>query len=237
VEVLLTIQKSLFADVPAKVATRCVRETPAYRVAFQADNCSLQELLAALIGGRGAEEKALFLIQHFGTLHDMERSLDGELSKLIGRAAALRLKAGFALGHKAVVSEDDRPSVSSPLDAKNILWPLIGQKDQENLAVLVLDTRNRLIEAKIIYQGSVNCSMVRVAEVLRPAIVRNAPAIVVGHNHPSSDPSPSPEDVTLTRALISSCKTFDLDILDHIVVTPVAAFTSMKEKGLAFGGR
>ena len=232
--VCLNRQSSLFPEFPVIEAPRCVRETPAYRVSTTPDNCSLQELLSVLIGGHRSEEKAFTLIQHYGTISRMAASLNGELEKIIGKSAALRLKAGLVLGRRAVATDEDRPGIHNPANARDILWPLIGQKDQENLAVLVVDTRNRLIEARIIYQGSVNASIVRVSEILRPAIVVNAPAIVLGHNHPSGIASASPEDITLTRALKTTCKTFDLDLLDHIIVTPGSAFISMKEKGLGF---
>ena len=225
----MNINNSLFPGFPVTEAPRSVRETPAYRVYNTPDDCSLAELLSVVIGGSRSEDKALLLIKHFGTNSRMVQSHSGELEKLIGKSAACRLRAGLVLGRRAITSDDDRPSIHSPANARDLLWPLIGHKEQENLAVLVLDTRNRLMEARIIYQGSVNASMIRISEILRPAIVINAPAIIVGHNHPSGLADASMEDRILNKSLVTACKTFDIDFLDHIIVTPGASFVSMKD--------
>ena len=96
-----------------------------------------------------------------------------------------------------------------------------------------LDTRNRLMDLVKLYQGSVNTSQVRVAEVFRAAITDNAPSIILAHNHPSSDCSPSPEDVAVTRAIVQGGKLLDIDCLDHLIVTH-DRFVSLKERGLGF---
>jgi DNA repair protein RadC len=105
---------------------------------------------------------------------------------------------------------------------------------QEHLRVVVLDTRNRLISIEKIYVGSLNSSMVRVGELFRPAIQRNAASIIVVHNHPSGDPTPSPEDVTLTKAIVQAGKLLDIEVLDHLIIGQ-GRFVSLKERGLGFG--
>ena len=127
-----------------------------------------------------------------------------------------------------------RPVIHTPSDANNILLPFIGHLDHEELWVMNLDTRNRLMHLVKLYQGSVNTSQVRVAEVFRAAIADNAPSIVLAHNHPSGDPTPSPDDVSLTRALVQAGKLLDIDVLDHLIVTH-DRFVSLKERGLGFG--
>ena len=102
-----------------------------------------------------------------------------------------------------------------------------------HLRVLLLDRRNRVLEIVEIYQGSVNSSQVRVGEVFRPAIQRLASAIVVCHNHPSSDPTPSPDDVAVTRAIVQAGKLLDIDVLDHLVIAHTR-WVSLKERGLGF---
>jgi DNA repair protein RadC len=96
-----------------------------------------------------------------------------------------------------------------------------------------LDTRNKVLAIENIYIGSLNSSTVRVGEVFRPAIQRNAAAILVVHNHPSGDPAPSPEDVTLTRAIVQAGKLLDIELLDHLVIG-LGKFVSLKERGLGF---
>ena len=97
-----------------------------------------------------------------------------------------------------------------------------------------LDTRNRVMSLTKLYQGSVNLSQVRVGEVFRQAILDNAPAIILAHNHPSGEPTPSPDDVAVTRAIVQAGKLLDIDVLDHLVVCQ-GRFVSLKERGLGFG--
>lgn len=104
---------------------------------------------------------------------------------------------------------------------------------QENLWVLNLDTRNRLINVERLYQGSLNTSMVRVAEVFKGAILKNAASILMVHNHPSGDPSPSPEDANLTRLVVSAGRLLDIEVLDHMVIGK-ERWASLKERGLGF---
>jgi len=98
-----------------------------------------------------------------------------------------------------------------------------------------LNTRNRLIEIDKLYRGSTNSSQVRVGEVFKAAIRRNATSIVVAHCHPSGDPTPSPDDVAVTRAIVQAGKTLDIELEDHIVCgRNPARFVSLKERGLGF---
>ena len=100
--------------------------------------------------------------------------------------------------------------------------------------MLVLNTRNQVIEQQTVYIGTVNSSAVRPAEVLRPAVVANAPAIVVGHNHPSGNSTPCPEDVKVTRDIRVAGDLLSIELLDHIVIGAGQTFTSLKEKGMGF---
>jgi DNA repair protein RadC len=101
--------------------------------------------------------------------------------------------------------------------------------------VLLLNTRNRLIgDPREVYHGSLNTSLIRNAEVFREAVRVNAAAILVAHNHPSGDPSPSPEDVAVTRSLVETGKILDIELLDHLVIGHAGKFVSLKERGLGF---
>ena len=105
--------------------------------------------------------------------------------------------------------------------------------EQECLRVLLLDTRNHVLDIVEVYQGSVNMSQIRVGEVFKAAIRRTASAVIVVHNHPSGDPTPSPDDLAVTRALVQAGKLVDVDLLDHLIIGQ-GRFTSMKERGLGF---
>ena len=105
--------------------------------------------------------------------------------------------------------------------------------EQEHLRVLLLDTRNQVLAMPTIYIGSLNTSVVRVGELFRSAIKENAAAIIVAHNHPSGDPSPSSEDVRVTRQLVEAGQLLDIDVLDHVIIGR-QRYVSLKERGLGF---
>ena len=126
---------------------------------------------------------------------------------------------------------DDPPSITTPKDVHDLLGPEMSRLAQEQLRVLLMDTKNNVVGQRVIYQGNVNSSMVRPAEVLRPAVIEAVPSIIVSHNHPSGDPTPSPEDVTCTRELSQAAKLLGVELLDHIVIGG-KKFVSLKERGL-----
>ena len=111
--------------------------------------------------------------------------------------------------------------------------PFIGNLDHEEFWVADLDTRNRVKSLVVVYKGSVNSSQVRVGEVFRQAVAENAPAILISHCHPSGDPTPSADDVAVTRAIVQAGKLLDIDVLDHLIICG-NRFVSLKEKGLGF---
>ena len=125
----------------------------------------------------------------------------------------------------------DPPSIVTPRDVHALLGPEMSQLAQEQLRVLLLNTRNEVVGQRVVYQGNVNSSMIRPAEVLRPAILEAVPSIIISHNHPSRDPSPSPEDVAVTRDLVKAAKLLGIELLDHIVIGG-KRFVSLKERGL-----
>lgn len=102
------------------------------------------------------------------------------------------------------------------------------------MRVLILDTRHRVLGIHSIVRGSLNSAQVRVGEIFRQAVRLNAAAIIVIHNHPSGDPTPSGEDIALTRAIIQAGQLLDIEVLDHIIVGR-NRYASLKERGIAFG--
>ena len=121
--------------------------------------------------------------------------------------------------------------IQSPADVAGLLMAEMSGYEQEHFVVLLLDVRNKVIDQVNLYIGTVNSAMIRVAEVFRQAIVQNATSIIVAHNHPSGDPSPSPEDVAITRAIRLAGELLDIELLDSLVIGN-GRFTSLKEKGL-----
>lgn len=121
--------------------------------------------------------------------------------------------------------------VSAPVDVYNFLAPEMAHLDQEQLRVLNLTIKGRILSAPLIYQGTVNSTQVRVAEVFRQAVIENAPHIIVAHNHPSGDPAPSQDDIAVTRQIIQTGKLLDVAVLDHVIIGE-RGFVSMSEQGV-----
>jgi DNA repair protein RadC len=221
---------------PTKLKTLPLRDQPAFRVASNANGCNLSELLAAVVGGSQQIEIAEGLLSHFGG--DIQRIYKANVAEIaqvhgIGQQTAVRLKAALTLAIRLHEPIGERPVINSPADAAVLVQYEMSLLEQEYLKVLLLDTRNRVLDIVEVYHGSVNSSQIRVAEVIRPAIQRNAPAIIVCHNHPSQDPTPSPDDVAVTRAIISAGKLLDIDCLDHLIIGG-SRWVSLKERGLGF---
>ena len=146
----------------------------------------------------------------------------------------LSLLGELAMRYQVAVNPErpaDMPTINSPQDVHDLLGPEMSVLAQEQLRVLLLDTRNQVRSQRVIYMGNVNSSVVRPAEVFRPAVIENAPSIIIAHNHPSSDPTPSPEDVNITRDLVAAGKLLGIDLLDHLVIGG-NRFVSLKERKL-----
>jgi DNA repair protein RadC len=233
-ETLLTIPPSYPLH---KLKTLPRRDQPAYRVTSNATACSLAELMAAVVGGAQQIEVAEGILARFGG--DVQRIYKAHVVELasvrgVGQQTAVRIKAALALGLRLNEPTGERPVINSPADAAALVQYEMALLDQEYLKIMLLDTRNRVLEIVEIYHGSVNSSQVRVGELFKPAVQRMAPAILILHNHPSGDPTPSPDDVALTRAIVQAGKLLDVACLDHIVIGGTGRFVSLKERGLGF---
>ncbi len=200
------------------------------------------ELLAILlrvgVRGENAVQVGQRLLQTFGGLSGLHRASFEEVRQQhgIGAAKAAQIKAAIELGRRmALESPEERAKINQPSDVAALVSYEMEGFEQEQLWVILLDTRNRVISIERIYKGSLNSSSVRIAELFRAAIQRNAASIVLVHNHPSGDPAPSPEDVALTRGAIQAGRLMDIEVLDHLVIG-LGKYVSLKERGLAFSG-
>lgn len=126
-----------------------------------------------------------------------------------------------------------REQIKSPDDLAGLLMLEMGHLDQEQLRVACLDTKNYLQKIHLVYQGSLNASIVRVGEIYKEAIRLNSAAIIVIHNHPSGQPGPSPEDVTVTREIVAAGKLLDIECLDHLIIGQ-GKYESLRRLGLGF---
>jgi DNA repair protein RadC len=213
-----------------------VKDRPDHRVRAHPTYCSDIELLAALIGGVQPLETAEALLAQHGSLYGIARAPLDELLKVhgVGERAVALLKAATEFGRRVnSVAPDDRPAIHSPADIAALVQYEMSLLEQEELRVMLLDTRNRVIEIVPLYRGSVNSSQIRVGEIFKQAIRCNATAVVIIHNHPSGDATPSPDDVAVTRAIVQAGKMMDFDVLDHLVIGR-GSWVSLKERGLGF---
>ncbi len=198
------------------------------------------ELIAIMLRvgqkGENAVSMGTRLLNEFGGLSGLAKAGFSELAqkKGLGTAKVAQLKAALELGRRLLLtSPDARPQITSPTDAANLLMLEMGGLEQEHLRTLLLDTKNRLLGSPTVYIGNVNSSIVRVSEVFREAVRENAVSIIVAHNHPSGDPTPSPEDVQVTRSMVKAGALLNISVLDHIVIGH-QRFVSLKERGLGF---
>ncbi len=199
------------------------------------------ELLAILLRvgvvGENAVQMGHRLLNTFGGLAGLQKASFAEISTLhgVGPAKAAQIMAALELGRRLAsdLQVETRTPISSPKDAADLVQYEMSSLIHEELWVLLLDTRNRVNRIERLYKGSLNSSTVRIAELFRPAIQQNAASIIMIHNHPSGDPSPSPEDIQLTRSAVLVGRQMDIPVLDHLVIGG-SRFVSLKERRLGF---
>ena len=217
-------------------------ERPRERLKYYgAGALSTAELLAILlrvgIKGENVVNLATRLLVQYGGLTGLARASFSELEETrgVGPTKVTQLKAAFELGRRLLVTApEERPQIRSPADAANLLLMEMGLLDQEHLRLILLDTKNRVLEMPTVYIGNLNTSVIRVGELFRHALRANCAGMIVAHNHPSGDPTPSPEDVRVTARIVEAGRLLDVEVLDHLVIGQ-QRFVSLKERGLGFG--
>ena len=215
-------------------------ERPRERLArLGSKSLSNAELLAILlrvgVRGENAVQVAQRLLNTFGGIIGLHRAAFDEVCAQHGvsTAKAAQIKAALELGCRMKQETIEQGSIHSPDEAAQLILYEMSALDQEELWVMLLDTRNHFLMNETIYRGSLNSSQVRVGELFKSAVRRNAASIIVAHNHPSGDPTPSPDDVAITRAFVEAGKLLDVEVLDHLVIGQ-GKWVSLKERGLGF---
>jgi DNA repair protein RadC len=195
------------------------------------------ELVALVLGsgsGRaGALDVSNDLLRARGGLHGLARSTCDELAQVsgIGTARAARIVAALELGRRTLThAPGARVLLRTPRDAAAFLLPTYGSRPTELFGVVLLDAKHRVLRTTVVAMGTLNATVVEPRDVFREAILGSAAAIVVFHNHPSGDPSPSPEDEALTRRLVAVGALMGIDVVDHVVLGDVR-YCSFKEMG------
>lgn len=181
-------------------------------------------------------EKAEQVLRNVGGVHKLAQAPEAVLRTIPGvgpqRAAKIR-----ALTEWTVLLHSYKPDLGlkmrTPADIANVLQMEMSLLEREELRVVLLDTKNQIIAIETLYVGSVNTAVIRMSEIFRSAITLNAVSIVLVHNHPSGDPSPSPDDVRVTSLIAEMGRQLDIEVLDHLVIG-MNRYVSLKERGLAF---
>lgn len=216
-------------------------EQPRRRIREHGPTALSETELLALILREGspsanALELARTLLAASNGLSGLLRADWSDLCRLpgVGEAKAAAIKAALEIGRRLLLAGyADRMQIKSPTDVAQLLMVEMSHLDQEHLRTVLLDTKNRVQTVSTVYIGSLNTSMVRVGEVFKEAVRLNSAGLIVAHNHPSGDPTPSPEDVLVTRQIVDAGKLLDVEVLDHIVIGQ-GRFVSMRERGLGF---
>ena len=196
------------------------------------------ELVALVLGSGGRRGGALTvangLLAAQGGLHGLARSTCDDLARVagIGRAKAAQMLAALELGRRTLTRRPKaRVRLATPREAAAFLMPMFGSRPAEQFGIVLLDTKHRVLRTTVLTLGSLNASVVEPRDVYREAALGGAAAIVAFHNHPSGDPSPSPDDVVLTRRLAAAGALMGIDLVDHIILGEVR-YCSFKEMSL-----
>lgn len=218
-----------------------VTERPRERLAQRGPGgLTSAELIALLWGsgtrGRSALDLATDALARFDGLTGLARASDLELGTIsgIGDAKAGQLIAAFELGRRLLADwPTARWTIRGPRDIADRLILQMGRLEREELRVVLLDTKNHVLRISTVYVGNVSSSLVRVGELFRDAVRLDASGLILIHNHPSGDPTPSPDDLHLTAEALAAGRLLDIALLDHLVIGH-DAYVSMRDRGIAF---
>lgn len=200
------------------------------------------ELLALVLGsgtrGRGALDLANRVIERFGGVHRLARAGVADLRQIlgVGRARAAQVLAAVELGRRTLLREAEaQPRMTTPEALAAYLQPEYGSRAVEHFGVVMLDTKHHVLRVQIVAVGTLDSAAVHPREVFRDATVMRAAAVVLFHNHPSGDPRPSRDDVTLTLRMLSAGEIIGIEVLDHLILADQRYF-SMREAGVIARG-
>lgn len=200
---------------------------------------STAELLAIILRTGTAQENVLRLAQrilaHYNGLHGLAQATPADLEQIkgLGEAKIAQIIATLEMGKRLINTRpNERAVVHNAADAARLMADM-GSLSQEHVRVILLDISRHVIATPTVYIGTLNASVLRVSEIFREAITRNSPAIILVHNHPSGDSSPSPEDIAITRSISNAGKLLDIMVIDHIIIGE-RSWLSLKEAGFGF---
>ncbi|MDK2892935.1 DNA repair protein RadC [Methanohalophilus sp.] len=201
-----------------------------------AESLSNSELLAVILRTGTAKENVISLCNRIFSEYNIKQLSQASLTKLmeihgVGNAKAAQIAAIFELARRLEsFCEEPKRKIKSSADVYSLIYPQVRELKKERLTTLHLDTKNNVIREEIVSIGTLNSNIVHPREVFKSALLESAASVIITHNHPSGDPSPSREDIAVTQKLVDGGKLLGIDVLDHVIIGD-GCYVSLKDQG------
>jgi DNA repair protein RadC len=220
----------------------CIRDMPEDErprerlLKYGPEALSNAELLAIILRTGTQKENIVNLCSRIFSEYSIKQLSQANISKLteihgIGTAKAAQIAAVFELARKLEgFTDEPKRKIRSPADVYSLLYPKMREQKRERLVALLLDTKNQVLREEVISIGSLNANIVHPREVFKAALMQSCASVILSHNHPSGDPTPSREDIAVTEKLVEGGKLLGIDVLDHVVIGD-GRYVSLKDEG------
>jgi len=226
----MEINKVRIQDIPEeeRPRERLIRNGP--------ESLSNAELLGIILRTGSREENVVNLCSRILTEYSIKQLSLANVSRLtqvhgVGKAKAAQIAAVFELARRLeTFVEEPKRKVSSPKDVYTLMYPKMREQKKEKFITLCLDTKNQILKEEVVSIGSLNASIVHPREVFKSALMESSASVIMVHNHPSGDPSPSREDIMVTEKMVEGGKLLGIDVLDHIIIGE-GRYVSLKDEG------
>ncbi|WP_148705295.1 RadC family protein [Methanosarcina siciliae] len=200
------------------------------------ESLSNAELLGIILRTGSREENVISLCSRILKEYNIKQLSLANVSRLtqvhgVGKAKAAQIAAVFELARRLeIFVEEPKRKICSPRDVYSLMYPRMREQKKEKFITLYLDTKNQILKEEVVSIGSLNASIVHPREVFKSALLESSASVIMVHNHPSGDPSPSREDIMVTEKLVEGGKLLGIDILDHIIIGD-GRYVSLKDEG------
>lgn len=226
----MEISKVRIHDIPEeeRPRERLIRNGP--------ESLSNAELLGIILRTGSREENVVNLCSRILTEYSIKQLSLANVSRLmhvhgVGKAKAAQIAAVFELARRLETFVDEpKRKVCSPKDVYLLMYPKMREQKKEKFITLCLDTKNQILKEEVVSIGSLNASIVHPREVFKSALMESSASVIMVHNHPSGDPSPSREDIMVTEKMVEGGKLLGIDVLDHIIIGE-GRYVSLKDEG------
>ena len=220
----------------------CIREMPEDErprerlLKYGPEALSNSELLAIILRTGSRKENVVNMCSRIFSEYSLKRLSQANIKQLmqihgIGAAKAAQIAAVFELARKLEgFTDEPKRKIRSPADVYSLLYPKMREHKRERLVALLLDTKNHVLREEVISIGSLNANIVHPREVFKAALMESCASVILSHNHPSGDPTPSKEDIAVTEKLVEGGKLLGIDVLDHVVIGD-GRYVSLKDEG------